>query len=214
MNKILPVWKSKGLTSFDIIRKIKKESSNIKIGHCGTLDPFAEGVVIYCTGNKTKNIDSLMDYKKEYIATIKFGAETDTLDLTGEIIKKNNPNIDKEALIDALSLFEGETMQIPPYYSALKFFGIRLYDFARKGIFIRKKARTIHIESINLISYNNNIAEISIKCSKGTYIRSLARDIAYRLNTYGYLEKLTRTSIGPYNKDNSIELSNLNSCLN
>ena len=91
MNKILPVWKSKGLTSFDIIRIIKKESRNIKIGHCGTLDPFAEGIVIYCTGNKTKNIDSLMDYKKEYIATIKFGAETDTLDLTGGIIKKNNP---------------------------------------------------------------------------------------------------------------------------
>jgi len=214
MNKILPVWKSKGLTSFDIIRIIKKESRNIKIGHCGTLDPFAEGIVIYCTGNKTKNIDSLMDYKKEYIATIKFGAETDTLDLTGGIIKKNNPKIDKKALIDTLSFFKGETMQIPPYYSALKFHGIRLYDFARKGIFIRKKARSIHIESINLVSYNNNIAEISIKCSKGTYIRSLARDIAYRLNTYGYLEKLIRTSIGPYNKDNSIQLSNLYSCLN
>ena len=105
-------------------------------------------------------------------------------------------------------------MQIPPYFSALKFFGIRLYDYARKGIFIRKKPRSVYIDSINLISFDNNIAEINIKCSKGTYIRSLARDISYELNTYGYLDKLVRTSIGPYNKENSIQLNNLNSCLN
>ena len=213
-NNTLSIWKQPGMTSYDVIRLIKSKYSKIKIGHCGTLDPFAEGILVVCTGNNTKNIDKLMNYDKEYIASIYLGAETDTLDNTGDIIKKKIIKLDKKKIINVLDNFIGEIYQIPPYYSALKLYGINLYKYARKGIFIRKKPRKVIIDNIKLIDYKDNLLKIYVKCKKGTYIRSLARDIAYKLDTFGHLVDLKRTSVGPYNQENSILINDLKNVKN
>jgi len=204
-DQVISIWKNSGLTSLDVVRSVKKELNINKIGHCGTLDPFAEGILILCTGKKTKDISSFMDYEKEYIATIFLGEETDTLDLTGNIIRsKKNKKLTKNEIEKVLKSYKGETYQVPPYYSALKFHGIRLYEYARKGIYIRKKPRKIYIRKISLLNFKENKISIYVKCKKGTYIRSLARDIAYDLNTYGYLSELSRIAIGPFTKENSL----------
>jgi len=209
-NNVIPIWKNTGITSYDVIRKVKKKIGNIKIGHCGTLDPFAEGVLILCLGDKTKDISMFADYEKEYIATIFLGEETDTLDTTGEIIyKKNIPKIDTDIIEKAIQSFQGEILQIPPYFSALKFKGMKLYEFARKDIFIRKKARIVTITDIKLLDIEDNKLKLYIKCKKGTYVRSLARDIAYKLNTVGYLTDLKRIAIGPYNEDNTLKIEEI-----
>ena len=204
-NQVISVWKNTGVTSLDVVKLFKKEMNLEKVGHCGTLDPFAEGVLVLCTGKKTKDIQKFMKYEKEYIATISLGNETDTLDSTGVIIKsKKNISFTLLQIKKILKKYEGNIYQIPPYFSALKFYGIRLYEYARKGIYIRKKARKVHIKKISFLDFNKNNLSIYIKCEKGTYIRSLARDIAYDLNTYGYLTKLTRIAVGPFNKENSL----------
>ena len=209
-SQILSIWKEIGMTSYDVVSIIKKKTKENKVGHCGTLDPFADGVVLVCTGDETKNINNLMDLKKEYIADIVFGYETDTLDRTGSVIKeKEDFSFSEYEITDILDKFLGESKQIPPYFSALKFKGIPLYKYARKGIFIRKKPRTIFIDEIKLLKIKNQAIQIHVKCGKGTYIRSLARDIAYKLGTYGYLDSLSRVSLGPYNRDNSIKVDEI-----
>ena len=176
-NNVIPIWKDTGITSYDVIRKVKKEIGNIKIGHCGTLDPFAEGVLILCLGHKTKEIGKFTDYDKEYVTTIFLGEETDTLDTTGNIInKKSIPILNSTIIEKVIQSFNGEILQIPPYFSALKFKGMKLYQYARKDIFIRKKARTVTINDIKLLDFKDNMLKIYIKCKKGTYLRSLARD--------------------------------------
>ena len=211
-HQVISIWKDKGITSLDALRLVKKKLKVDKIGHCGTLDPFAEGILVFCTGNKTKEIDSFMNYEKEYIATIFLGEETDTLDLTGKSILKSKKdcNFKQNKIEQVLKKYSGEIKQIPPYYSALKFHGIRLYDYARKGIYIRKKPRTVRIDKISLLEIDKgNEVTIYVKCTKGTYIRSLARDIAYDLDTYGHLVKLKRVAVGPFNESNSLMLGSL-----
>jgi len=209
-SQILPIWKEVGMTSYDVVSIIKKKTKESKVGHCGTLDPFADGIVIVCTGKETKNINNFMDLKKEYIADILLGYETDTLDRTGSVInKKEVLSFSKNRITDILNQFIGESEQTPPYFSALKFKGIPLYKYARKGIFIRKKPRMIFIDNIKLLKVEENVIRVYVKCGKGTYIRSLARDIAYKLETYGYLDALSRVSLGPYNKENSIKIDEL-----
>ena len=212
-NQVLSVWKDPGMTSYDVVNLIKKKSNVNKVGHCGTLDPFADGVLLICTGSETKNINNFMDLEKEYIADINFGYETDTLDKTGIIINQkensNNAEIDKDKVEQVLNDFIGYTNQVPPYFSALKFKGIPLYKYARKDIFIRKKPRTVFIDNLKLLDVKKNKIKIHVKCGKGTYIRALARDIAYRMNTYGYLSGLSRVSLGPYNRDNSIRVDEI-----
>ena len=211
-DRVIPIWKDKGMTSLDALRFVKKKLKIDKIGHCGTLDPFAEGILVFCTGNKTKEVDSFMDYEKEYIATISLGEETDTLDLTGESIFKSKINYPfKQDLIkEVLKKYTGDIEQVPPYYSALKFHGIRLYNYARKGIYIRKKPRIVSVSKISLLEIDKeNEITIYVKCAKGTYIRSLARDIAYDLGTYGHLVKLKRVAVGPFNENNSLMLGSL-----
>ena len=206
----LNIYKPINIRSFEVVHKIKKKFKIVKIGHCGTLDPFAEGILVLCTGKRTKDIDHFMDYKKEYIATISLGDETDTLDRTGNVIKsKKSQDFTRARIEKIIAKYKGDIYQIPPYYSALKFHGIRLYKYARKGIYIRKKARKVHIEKITFLSLKKNELSIYVKCKKGTYIRSLARDIAYDLNTYGYLNKLSRIAVGPFNKENSLVLGEL-----
>jgi len=212
-NQVLSVWKDSGMTSYDVVNLIKKKTNASKVGHCGTLDPFANGVLLICTGDETKNIDNFMNLEKEYVADITFGYETDTLDKTGSIINQkenfSSLQISEGIIKNVLDDFIGSTKQIPPYFSALKFKGIPLYKYARKGIFIRKKARTVFIDSLKLLDMKKNKIKIYVKCNKGTYIRALARDIAYKLDTYGYLSDLSRISLGPYNKDNSIRIDEI-----
>ena len=209
-SQILSIWKEIGMTSYDVVSIVKKKRKDSKVGHCGTLDPFADGVILICTGDETKNINDFIDLKKEYIANINFGCETDTLDNTGSIIKKKDCSaLDKDKIIDILNQFIGNTEQIPPYFSALKFKGKPLYKYARKDIFIRKKPRMIFIDDIKLLKIKKSMIQIYVKCGKGTYIRSLARDIAYKLETYGYLDSLSRVSLGPYNKDNSLKIDEI-----
>ena len=173
-NEVFSVWKSAGPTSFEVVSALKKSyKENIKIGHCGTLDPFAEGVIVICTGSKTKSIESIMGLKKEYIATISLGFETDSLDLTGEVIKASKvPDIDEKLINKVLQKFQGKIKQTAPYFSALKLNGIPLYKYARNDIFIRKKTRDIEIYDIKLLDFNSNKIQIYVKCGRGTYIRS------------------------------------------
>jgi len=204
---MVPIWKIPDWTSNDLIKYVKHLISPLKVGHAGTLDPFAEGIVVLCIGKMTKKVNEVMDYEKEYIAKIKFGKRTNTLDCTGKINKtKKYVRPDKRVIIDSLNQFKGNINQVPPMFSALKKNGQRLYNLARQGIVIEREARQVFIKDIKLIYSSEDSISIKIKCGKGTYIRSLARDIAHLLETEGYVEKLVRTRIGDFNKQNSINI--------
>ena len=214
-SNIYSIWKPSGITSFDVIREIKSCHKNIKkIGHCGTLDPFAEGILIICTGSKVKESQKYMNLEKTYIADILFGSETDTLDCTGVVIRKSSTslNIDESLLQVSLTKYLHNYMQSPPYYSAKKINGVKMYEFARKDIFIKPKGSLVKIQSLKIINYVESTLKLEIKCGAGTYIRSLARDIAYDFNTFGYVNKLTRSHIGNHCIENSIKFRDINKC--
>ena len=213
---IYPIWKPKGISSYDVIREMKKNNNDIKYGHCGTLDPFAEGVLIVCTGNELKNVSTYMSLKKTYITEILFGVETDTLDPTGKIIRNIdiNPNISKDDIEIIMNNFINHYIQSPPYYSAKKINGIRMYKYARKNIFIKPKGTKVIIDSYKIIHFDNNSLKLEVTCGSGMYVRALARDIAYKLNTYGYVNELTRTKIGQFNKRNTINFKNIKNVFN
>ena len=203
----LPIWKPVNWTSFDVVKNIRQQIKPSKVGHAGSLDPFAEGVIILCAGNNTKKIENIMNVKKEYLATIRLGVQTDTLDPTGNIIDRDSiPSFNKKNLEETLKKFIGNIYQTPPMFSALKFNGIPLYKLARKGINIHRNKRLITIYDIKLNSYGKDYLKITIICGRGTYIRSLALDIAHALGTVGYLDKLIRTRLGPYDKKISINI--------
>ncbi|MAX13016.1 MAG: tRNA pseudouridine(55) synthase TruB [Candidatus Marinimicrobia bacterium] len=202
-DKIFSVWKPSGILSNEIVYKIR-ENYSIKAGHAGTLDPFAEGVIVVCTGNKTKEIPRLQLKKKKYTAKIKLGAITDTLDCDGQIVfRKKIPNISIKDVNNCLNRFVGKIMQRPPAFSALRRNNVRLYKLARQGILINLKPREVYIDSLILKEFNKSFLIVDIVCNSGTYIRSLARDISSSLNTYGYLDSLTRQYIGKYKRENS-----------
>ena len=214
MDEIISIWKPVNISSFDVIRKIKKQLPNIKIGHCGTLDPFAEGILILCTGKLTKNSSRFVELEKTYLTKIVFGKETDTLDKTGTIIKScEHVSFNKTHIKRVLKKFIGNIIQSPPAYSAKKINGIKMYHLARKDIFIKRKGNDIYIHDIKIQQLHENELELLITCGKGTYIRSLARDIAYSLNTYGYVKELQRLSVGNYNKSNSFKFEDIDKCL-
>lgn len=199
MNGIFLINKEANWTSFDICAKVKRLFNTKKVGHSGTLDPFAEGLMIVCLGQATKIIPFLEHYNKTYLATIKLGEETDTLDNTGNIIdKKDVLNYSLEEIKNVLNSFLGKSQQIPPMFSALKHDGVPLYSLAREGIEIERKPRNIEIFSIELIEYNKPFLTFKCKVSKGTYIRTLAKDIAIKLSTVGHLVKLIRTNIDKF----------------
>lgn len=199
MNGIFLINKEANWTSFDICAKVKRLFNTKKVGHSGTLDPFAEGLMIVCLGQATKIIPFLEHYNKTYLATIKLGEETDTLDNTGNIIdKKDVLNYSLEEIKNILNSFLGKSQQIPPMFSALKHDGVPLYSLAREGIEIERKPRNIEIFSIELIEYNKPFLTFKCKVSKGTYIRTLAKDIAIKLSTVGHLVKLIRTNIDKF----------------
>ncbi len=213
MNGILIVDKPLGKTSFDMVRDARKKYNIKKVGHIGTLDPMATGVLAILIGEATKLSDYLVEHDKEYIATLCLGEKRDTGDSEGKIIEEKAvpDDISKENITEVLDRFKGESMQIPPMYSAIKINGEKLYDLARKGIEVERKPRKINIYDIELIKFDNKEIIFRVVCSKGTYIRSLCEDIAEKLDTLGYMKDLKRTRIGNFKIEDSgrfIDLEN------
>ena len=201
INFVIPMWKPVDWTSFDVVKKIRSHIKPAKVGHAGSLDPFAEGVLMLCTGKKTKSIESFMDQEKEYVSEIFLGSETDTLDITGKVVSTAKiPKINQQLIQDVLSGFIGDIMQEPPMYSALKYNGNPLYKLARKEITVYRKKREVKIYDIELQNFGMDSINIKVKCGRGTYIRALARDIALSLGTVGHLKSLKRTRIGDYDE--------------
>ncbi len=195
----LLINKKIGTTSREEVNTVSKSLGIKKCGHIGTLDPFASGLLIILVNKATKLSPFLECKDKTYIAKIKFGEATDTGDLDGKIIEKSDvPNLTKEQIIDVLNSFLGDSEQLPPMFSALKYNGKHYYDYARKGMEIERKPRKIHIYDIKFLSYENNCLTFVSRVSKGTYLRTLGEDIAKKLNTVGHLIALERTSIGRF----------------
>lgn len=205
----LNIYKPKGMTSFDVVARLRRVTKIKQIGHTGTLDPFAVGVLPICIGKSTRLIEYLDD-DKEYLATAQFGKDTDTYDLDGTVTKTYDKKITQEDLISILEDFRGEIEQLPPIYSAIKVNGKKLYEYARNGEEVEIKPRKVFISKLELESfdYEKQEAKILVDCSKGTYIRSIAYDIGQKLDCGGYLTALERTKAGLFNKEHSIPLGN------
>lgn len=205
MNGIIIVDKGKNVTSRDVVNIISKKFSTRKVGHTGTLDPIATGVLIICINKATKLVDRITAEYKEYVATCLFGIDTDTLDIEGKVLKDVESIINKEDIINALNHFKGKYNQEVPIYSAVKVNGKKLYEYARDNIDVKLPVREVDIKKIELINirYINNKTEITFRCkvSKGTYIRSLIRDIGKYLNTCAIMTDLIRTVQGDFNID-------------
>ena len=213
-NGILIVNKPSGITSRDVVNIVGKTLNTKKVGHTGTLDPMATGVLVLCLGNALKVCELITANDKEYIAKVILGIETETLDTTSPIINTKKTNITKEEIEKVLNSFKGSYLQEVPKYSAVKINGKKLYEYAREGkeIELPKKMVTIYdIQLVSDITYYNDTTTFYIKTtvSKGTYIRSLIRDIGYKLNTYGCMDSLERTRQGIFNIDNSYTLEEI-----
>ena len=213
MDGIIVINKSKGCTSHDVVNKVKRIFKT-KVGHTGTLDPNATGVLPILVGQGTKLSYYLIEHDKEYICTLKLGQKRDTADSEGSVIEEREVTencLKEDNVNNILKNFLGKQNQIPPMYSAIKVKGKKLYEYARKGESIEIRPRTIEIYNIELISINKEEKEIcfKVKCSKGTYIRSLCEDIAEKLETVGYMKELKRTVVGKFNIEDSINVEEL-----
>lgn len=199
------------MTSHDVVAHLRKILKIKQIGHTGTLDPFAEGVLPICIGKATRLIEYFAD-DKEYLATVQFGSSTSTFDIEGEKTFTSDKKVFENDIINELKNFEGEILQTPPIYSAIKVNGKKLYDYAREGKTVEIKPRKVFIENIELKTFDENIqqAQILIKCSKGTYIRSIADDLGKSLGCGGHLVKLIRTQAGNFRVENSKKLDEIN----
>lgn len=209
MEGIIVVNKPKGITSFDVIRKLKKILKTKKIGHTGTLDPLATGVMLMCVGKATKLASDLEAKDKVYIADFDIGYATDTYDIEGKKIAENIIEVLKENLEQSIKKFIGNIKQVPPMYSAIKIDGNKLYNLARKGIEVERPERDVTIEYINLLDFKDNKAKIETKVSKGCYIRSLIFDIGQDLGTYATMTALQRKQVGDYSLENSYSLEQI-----
>lgn len=214
MNGIIVVNKEENYTSRDIVNIVSKALKTKKVGHTGTLDPMATGVLVICVGKATKLVEILMDHDKEYIAEVCLGVNTDTLDITGNILNEEDINISKEDIVNVLDSYIKTYDQEVPVYSAVKVKGKKLYEYARnnKEVKLPKKKVTIHdIKLIGDVVYKDNKTYFKIKTrvSKGTYIRSLIRDIGKSLNTYGCMTSLIRTRVGDFSISDAISLDDI-----
>jgi len=209
-NKILNVYKPPGLTSYDVVRFVKRLTGIKKVGHGGTLDPFAEGVLLVMTGRATKKMNELLKYPKVYEAILQLGCSTDTGDPEGKVVEECSiPDIDESLLKNVENEFTGEIIQRPPKYSAKKIDGIPAYKYVRKGIEVNLASRKVNIYKIELRKLGTDRIFMLVECSSGTYIRRLGEDIAKCLGTCGYLVFLRRTKIGPYKVEDAITLDEL-----
>ena len=211
MDGLILINKQKGFTSHDVVNVIRKKLNTKKVGHTGTLDPNATGVLPILVGKATKISKYLMEHDKTYIATIKLGEKTDTGDSEGQVIEgKSIPaDLKKEDINNALQNFFGKQKQVPPMYSAIKINGKKLYEYAREGKEVKLEAREIEIYKIELLEYQNNKIKFEVECSKGTYIRTLCEDIAKKLGTVGYMEELQRTKVNNFRIEDSILLDDI-----
>ena len=209
MEGIILVNKPKGISSFDVIRKLKKILKTKKIGHTGTLDPLATGLMLICVGKATKLASDLEAKNKVYLADFEIGYATDTYDIEGKRIAENLIDVSKDNLELSLKKFIGDIKQVPPMYSAIKIDGNKLYHLARKCIEIERPERDVTIEYIKLLDFKDNKAKIETKVSKGCYIRSLIYDIGLDLGTYATMTELQRINVGEYSLTNSYTLEQM-----
>jgi tRNA pseudouridine55 synthase len=205
LNGLLNVNKPAGCTSFSIVARVRRLSGERRVGHAGTLDPAASGVLPVCLGQATRVVEYLQEYPKEYVAGIELGISTDTYDGEGRITGRGAlHNISLASVEDALQAFEGTIDQVPPAFSAVKVGGRKSYDLARAGQEVTLQPRRVHIHNIEVMGFDIPYLKLKISCSKGTYIRSLANDLGQRLSCLAYLKDLVRTSYGPFKIDDAV----------
>ena len=209
MSGIIIVDKPKDYTSRDIVNIISRELHEKSVGHTGTLDPLATGVLVVCIGKYTKLVDRLTSLNKEYIAEIKLGVETDTLDITGNILKKEEVSVTKEQILKVFSKFIGEYQMEVPLYSAIKVNGKKLYEYARNGEEVKLPIKKVHIYELELLSYQSDIITFRCKVEKGTYIRSLIRDITKSLGVVGTMNNLVRIKQGNFKIEEACSLEDI-----
>ena len=211
MDGVIIINKQKNFTSHDVVNVIRKKLNIKKVGHTGTLDPNATGVLPILVGKATKISKYLIEHDKTYIATIKLGEKTDTGDSEGQVIEEKlvPTDLKKEDINNALQSFLGKQKQVPPMYSAIKINGKKLYEYAREGKEVNLEAREIEIYKIQLLEYKNSKIKFEVECSKGTYIRTLCEDIAKKLGTVGYMEELQRTKVHNFQIGDSVLLDDI-----
>ena len=212
VNGIINVYKEKGYTSFDVVAKLRGIFKQKKIGHTGTLDPDAEGVLPVCLGKATKVCDLLTDKSKEYEAVLLLGKVTDTQDITGEVLEEKNVTVTEEQVREAILSFVGDYMQIPPMYSALKVNGKKLCDLAREGKTVERQARPVKILSIDISDIALPHVRMRVHCSKGTYIRTLCQDIGEKLGCGGCMEALLRTQVSEFSLQDALKIGENAAC--
>ncbi len=209
MNSIINVDKPSGMTSFDVVRRMKRILKMKKIGHTGTLDPMATGILVICTGRATRLAQSIEAETKTYIAGFELGYKTDTYDTSGETIDSSSKTVTREDVVKALDKFRGEIDQVPPMYSALKVDGKRLYELAREGVVVERKSRRVTISKLELLEFDGRCGTLLCEVSKGTYIRSLIYDLGEYLETFGVMNALRRTEVGNYKLDTAYTLEQM-----
>ncbi len=209
INGIINVYKEAGFTSHDVVAKMRGICKQKKIGHTGTLDPQATGVLPVCLGSGTKLCDMLTDKDKEYVAELLLGVTTDTQDTTGETLSKNEVLVSQAQVKEAVMSFLGDYQQIPPMYSALKVDGKKLYELARAGKEVERKARPVTIHEIEILEMELPVVKLRVACSKGTYIRTLCADIGEKLGCGGTMQSLKRTRVGHFELKDAVTLSEL-----
>ncbi len=209
MNGIINVYKEKGYTSHDVVAKLRGILRQKKIGHTGTLDPQAEGVLPVCLGNATRLCDLLTDKTKEYEAVLRLGVTTDTQDMTGTVLSEAPVTVTKDDIIDIMLTFRGKIMQVPPMYSALKVDGRKLVDLAREGIEVERKAREIEIYELEILEVNLPLVRFRVNCSKGTYIRTLCQDIGEKAGCGGAMESLLRSRVDRFEVKDALTLDEI-----
>lgn len=206
---ILLIDKPKGLTSHDVVDVIRRKFKFKKVGHAGTLDPMATGLLIILVGSFTKKSAHFLNYDKEYEAELLLGVSTDTADAEGKVIDKKDLNVSKEEIEKAFKSFRGEIKQIPPMFSAKKIKGKPLYKYARKGMVLKREPKTVLIEKLEIKTITFPSINFYVKCSKGTYVRQLAHDIGEKIGSGAHLTSLRRTKIGPFDVKNAISPAKL-----
>ena len=207
INGIVNIYKEKGYTSHDVVAVLRKVVGQKKIGHTGTLDPDATGVLPVCLGRATKVCELLTDHDKTYEALLLLGKTTDTQDISGEVLEERDPgNLTEEEVRSCIESFIGEYDQIPPMYSALKVNGKKLYELAREGKTVERKSRRVQIHGIRILEMNLPHVRMEVDCSKGTYIRTLCHDIGEKLQVGGCMEELERTKVGRFLKEDAVTL--------
>lgn len=211
INGIINVYKEQGYTSHDVVAKLRRILNQKKIGHTGTLDPDATGVLPVCLGNATKLCDMLTDKNKTYEAVLLLGKTTDTQDITGTVLSERAVTVSREEIERAILSFVGEYDQLPPMYSAIKVNGKRLYDLARQGLEVKRETRKVCIHSIKILEIREEYKEVRfiVECSKGTYIRTLCQDIGEKLQCGGCMKSLIRTKVGTFLIEDSLTLSQI-----